>query len=54
MNTKNAYSFRTELSTRASGMFTQEREMDEEFKCGQMAHDMRGIGKVIRLMDEEG
>ena len=35
-----------------SGILNQEREMDEEYKCGQMGPGMRGIGNLIKLMEE--
>lgn len=51
---ENAFSSKTVLSMKESGMCRQENEMVEEYKCGLMAHDMKAIGKMIRLMAEVG
>lgn len=49
---ENAFSSKTELSMKESGMCRQGNEMVEEYKCGLMAQDMRVIGKMIKLMEE--
>lgn len=51
-NLENAFSSKTALSMKESGMFRPENEMVEEYKCGLMAQDMKVIGKVIKLMEE--
>lgn len=49
---ENAFSSKTVLSMKESGMCRPENEMVEEYKCGLMGQDMKVIGKMIKLMEE--
>lgn len=52
VNSRIAYSFKMEPSTRVSGMCTLGNETVEEYRFGQMGVDMKVTGRMIRLMAE--
>jgi hypothetical protein len=52
-NSRNASSSKMGLSMKVNGIELQAKEMEEVFKFGQMDQGTKGIGKMIKLTEEE-